>query len=468
MRVAYYQQYDRELPVILVTGTAGKSSTTLMLNKLFKNAGYKVFSGTSINRNFNSIIGLGMVLLSKIDETSQIGSLRWKVSFMANLLWHARFGLWTSLQPKSILIYEVGYDHGGESQEFEEVFGKVELLITTSLSTEHAAGFDPIFDEKLYQKLKPFLPSQLIKIFETKKVDGILANTALEQLTFLPRAQQSILPLDIGLITNKMAFGENGEFAVQSFEVGRGPSLELVVDARTLDSQYLLPRTMAKNARILELAAAQFGIDKNKVTSTLSKFDLPAGRFNRFKGIGNTTIIDSSYNSDPASLVGFLDLLIEVISWQKDNLENLNSVVPPSHTLILGEMRELGSISKVSHQQILDQIIEIQKIFPEQVETVVLLGTQWLECDSDKIIKQEGKTRIIRYGGKQWSVFGKASDINETLNPDSIRPHCWFWIKGSQNTIFLEIVVEHLLADPLDINKLTRRGNDWNRIRSNY
>lgn len=467
-KAAYNQQFDQELPIILVSGTAGKSTQTLLINQLFERSGYQVWSGTTVNRNLNALIGIGMVMLNDKDDQN-IGGFWWKINLILNLFWHSYFGDWPSLKSKAVLVYELGYDHQGESSDFENVFDQVDLLIITNLTWEHTAGFENKLNTNLLEKLRKFLPKELINDFENPNLDARLLNTALEQLTFLPKAKTAITPTQIGIITNNLAVSKNSNVILEKVKASRGQNLQLVAnDKLILDSQYLFPLTMAKSARILEIVASEFRIDEQFVNQTLTEFNLPAGRFGFFEGINNTKIVDSTYNSDPASLAGYLDLLIETINWQSQNLEHLNLVVAPKHTLILGEMRELGSISKVSHSQVLDQIIEIQKMYPEVVEKVILLGREWLECDSDKVQKLESKSKIIYYQKQQFKVFSKASDISETLTGETIRPHSWFWCKGSQNTIFLEIVVENLLANPEDINRLCRRGNNWDQLRSNY
>jgi uncharacterized phage protein gp47/JayE len=40
-------------------------------------------------------------------------------------------------------------------------------------------------------------------------------------------------------------------------------------------------------------------------------------------------------------------------------------------------------------------------------------------------------------------------------------------VKGSQNTLYLERVVELLLLDKRDREKLCRRGKYWDRVRQN-
>jgi UDP-N-acetylmuramyl pentapeptide synthase len=243
----------------------------------------------------------------------------------------------------------------------------------------------------------------------------------------------------------------------------------VVNDEFKFDKNYLLPETFGKVAEMLDLIGEKYRISKEIIGETIKNLEVPNGRFSVLKGHKNSTIVDSTYNSDPASLVGFLDLVSEVIETQKsysiDQLEEMGLVQRPKHIVILGEMRELGETANKEHGDILNRLKQMSEAYKDHIDEVYLLGSQWLECDEGGIEKSDGTTHYISFSQTIFKVFLRAGEISQMLTLGNIRPNSWFWIKGSQNTIFSEIVVEHLLADKKDSEKLCRRGKEWDEAR---
>lgn len=451
------------LPVILVLGNVGKSSQTLLLNQVFEAQEYKVISGTSLSRGLNSLAGIGMSFL-KVDFNLE-NSGPWAKFITASgfyfKLFVAGFLFPPKLNKKSILIYEIGYDTQGESQNFVDLFRRIDVLICTNIAWEHSGGFDGHnLDMATYNLLKPYLNQGLITEMEDPNISKLLKNIALEQLTLLPKKPKLVLiPQTIQTLTT-------------SSNTVRSPNFGLTVGGVQMDRRYLLPMTFGVFIDNIIQVGQLFKLNPELINRSLSNFELPAGRFSRLTGRYNSTIIDSSYNSDPASVEKFLENLVEVIEYYRnsDNRETSRLTMPPTHTIILGEMRELGQISSKLHSQVLDQLIEISKKYSDYINEIILIGTSWHALDQDQILKINtvDRFRWIRYRQANWRVFDTAGAIKQNLNLDLIRPNSWFWVKGSQNTIFLELVSEHLLANPHDARLLCRRGPVWDKVRENW
>ena len=58
--------------------------------------------------------------------------------------------------------------------------------------------------------------------------------------------------------------------------------------------------------------------------------------------------------------------------------------------------------------------------------------------------------------------------LQPLLDEKSIRPNNWIWLKGSQNTIYLEVLVQHLLANKEDAINLCRQGKQWDEARAEF
>jgi UDP-N-acetylmuramyl pentapeptide synthase len=171
------------------------------------------------------------------------------------------------------------------------------------------------------------------------------------------------------------------------------------------------------------------------INSLETGFSLPPGRMSVFKGIKDTVLIDSSYNN--ATLSPMLDLLSFVAEVGK----------PRRRVGIIGDMRELGTMSKVVHEKVAEKILTT-------LDLVILIGP----LSQQYILPILQKQNFPVYSFLNFT--GAKSTILEQIKLKDM-----ILIKGSQNTLFLERVVEMLLANPKDKNKLCRRGEYWDKIR---
>ncbi|MCX6726819.1 MAG: Mur ligase family protein [Candidatus Shapirobacteria bacterium] len=162
-------------------------------------------------------------------------------------------------------------------------------------------------------------------------------------------------------------------------------------------------------------------------TNLKTNFHPAPGRNSLFKGIKESQIIDSSYNSSPLATAEMLKLL---------------STFKSPRIAVLGDMRELGSSSESEHKKIYELA---------------------LKC-ADQIITV-GQNFKSQNNFKYW---WKASEYLK----ENIKPNSTILVKGSQNTIFLEELVKELLANKDDISKLCRQSPYWlnvkKQLRSSY
>lgn len=495
------------IPIILVTGTVGKSSTTLMINELFMNAGFQVISGTSALKNLNSLEGFALTLIKylikiqsgeNLNENELSQKINLEMESLGGILklkkllgFYKNLATFSNISPqqiskakkmieKTVIVMEIGFDTMSEFEVFNDIFAEIELLVTTSFTFEHSENFEDNFDTVGFDKIYNLLPPALGDSFKNHEIDGRLRNIALEQIKFLNISKNAIIPSSIGKIENNFYSNLGLDYfnMINGPVISRGEKYQLVDTDNNLNfgDKYLLPDTFAKNGRILLEICKQFNLENGPkkhfelVQKSVSNVNYPHSRFSKFSGLNKTTIIDSSYNSDPASLDGFLDTVSGVINHYKSPeicLEN-GIAMAPKHILIIGEMRELGDISTPQHSLLLEKIKELENNYPFMIEDVYLLGKEWLKCDQNEIFKSAGDIQYISLPWKNLKVFLKAGDILKfmKLEENVPRPHSWIWVKGSQNTIFSEIIVQSLLENPGDSEYLCRRGSDWDKKRA--
>jgi hypothetical protein len=470
----FAKRYGRTLPIILVAGTAGKSSMTLLLKDMFERSGWKVYSGATHERCLNSVTGLSMVIGGFDTDFEGRGGKLNKILFIIKSLWAICFRR-LEVTDNTILIYEVGFNEQFESIHYTEIFGEsVDTLVLTNLTYEHSFGFAKVFDIDSYNRIKPMLPRLWQDIFENPEVESRLKNIALEQFKLLATTKRWIVPTTIGLVDNVVMQNLDGAEVIAGVAHKRGKHFALeAMDMYTFDDKYLLPKTFAKVAYVLDSVARAYSLDMAKLKDVLADLNVPNGRFSVLEGMMGSTLIDSTYNSDPASLSGFLDLFEEVVDvyshadFDSPEFDN-QMIMAPKHYLILGEMRELGETATSEHVKILDRLRILGQKNGDYIQEIFLLGSEWLKCDDESIIKKDGNISYISQQKQVFKVFTRAGDINTFLTEDLIRPQSWFWVKGSQNTIFLEVVVEHLLRNKSDSKRLCRRGSEYDEIRRKW
>jgi UDP-N-acetylmuramyl pentapeptide synthase len=452
----YKKQYGSKLPFIAVFGSVGKSSQTQLIAELFKKADYKVLSTKK-----NTINGMGM-MLADFDMSFETGNILLKKIKFTTKIAKSLFTYNEQLPLKSIIVMEIGFDHQGEVESFRDILtNNLDLAIITALTDEHNQNYSKEFDLASFIKIKSFVPDGLELKLESQQLDSTTKNVIVEMLKPLEYTKSYIIPTDINKLSNSYYININDTIETFTPEFSTKSGLSYL-DEILIDNNYLLPPTFAKTLSIVQKVGELYSIDKDIIQDLLGHLTLPNGRFSKFKGKLDTTIIDSSYNSDPDSVLGFLDSVSLTLASQNNVQYDI-----VKHNIILGEMRELGNIAKEKHAIILDKLIELKKNYSDKIENIILLGSEWDKLNETPIISREGEIKKILYKSQVFNNYSKVYDI-AIFFETNIRPQSWFWIKGSQNTIFLEYLVESLLLNKSDKSKLCRQEERWFKMRSEY
>lgn len=165
-----------------------------------------------------------------------------------------------------------------------------------------------------------------------------------------------------------------------------------------------------------------FGINK-KVD-----FKPAPGRMSLIEGIKNSLIIDASYNASRESMFRALEVLAGYKHRRK--------------IAVLGDMRELGALAAAEHTAVAQRAKKI-------ADVIVTVGPL-----------------MRRYLASRYS-FMSAKEAGKLIKDKLLQENDVVLVKGSQNTIFLEIVVEMLMRHPEQADELLcRRGKYWDKIRS--
>ncbi len=178
------------------------------------------------------------------------------------------------------------------------------------------------------------------------------------------------------------------------------------------------------------VVAQELGVELELVKKGVSQIKPVAGRLNLLKGVNSSTIIDDTYNASPAAMTSSLEALYKFEAAQR--------------IAILGSMNELGEFSKEAHIKIGEQCD------PEKLDLVVTIGddaSNYLAPAAEK----EG-CRVVK--------FRNPYEAGEYVK-SRVEKGAAILAKGSQNGVFAEEAVKHLLANPDDSSKLVRQSEDW-------
>lgn len=428
LRVFAKLQIKKINPLIIgVGGASGKTSLSNFLHIIF-NKKYSVKQG----RGKNSETGIPLDILG-------LHLNHYTYSEWLKIMILTPFRLLFDWKKYQVYIAEMGIDSPLEPKNMSYLLKiiKPKIGVLTNISFEHSVYFDPLVDNRNLTNRE----EDILKL--TAHQEGLL-------LTTLDKTDTAVLNIDDKNINslkkdiqaNIVTVSSKSKEADYYIEGIKNFVDEFLLQFKFNNKKYELkienplPEHFAYSF-ILAIAiarAADIAIE-DAIRSLEKDFSLPPGRMSVFKGIKDTIIIDSSYNN--ATLTPMLDLLsfVQDIGKQRRRIG------------IIGDMRELGTMSKALHEEVAAKILT-------SLDTVILIGP----LSQQYIAPVLKKNKFPFYSFLNYS--SSKSTILETLKPKDM-----VLVKGSQNTLFLERAVEMLLNSPKDKEKLCRRGEYWDKIR---
>jgi len=215
-------------------------------------------------------------------------------------------------------LIEMGANKKGDIQELCEITDPTHGLIT-NIGLAHIEGFG---SKDGVVKTKSEMYRYIIK------KDGVL---------FVNNNEPYLLPLTKNY-PHCIEYGKGTKF---NFDLcGNDSKLEISIDDNIIKTN-LFGKYNANNALTAYVIGKQFDIKTNKIVNGLENY-IPRNNRSQIKNSlkGNRLILDS-YNANPSSM----NLAIDEFVLQKGN-----------KILILGDMNELGSISKEEHRKVLKKI----------------------------------------------------------------------------------------------------------------
>jgi UDP-N-acetylmuramyl pentapeptide synthase len=419
-------QLAKVSPIIVgVGGASGKSSLSEISSGILSQK-YKVKQ----SKGKNSETGIPLNILDVQVDSYGFGS--WTKAAIQALI-----KILTNFEKYDIYVVEMGIDSPNPPKNMEYLlqFIKPRVGVLTNILLEHSEYFDDLAKS---QK-------------ETDRKTEILSETANQEkllITTIDESGRAIINLDDELIKSMLpikaktltvsAKDKDADFYISKVENSHDRfqvSFTFLKENYELEISNPLPDYYAYTFIFAIAIAFSNEINiKDSISHIENNFILPPGRFSVFKGIKNSTIFDSSYNSSLEAAVGALQVVKETAGDRRK-------------VGIMGDMRELGSLSRIQHELLAKEIIK-------DLDFAILIGPLMNEFIVPVLYK-------AKFNFKAFGTFKDArEEIVELINRGDL-----ILVKGSQNTLFLERAVELLLEDKNDQEKLCRRGKYWDKAR---
>jgi UDP-N-acetylmuramoyl-tripeptide--D-alanyl-D-alanine ligase len=286
--------------IVAVTGSVGKTSAKEMLRVAFGASGRAHASAASYNNHW----GVPLTL-ARMPAASAFG------------------------------VFEIGMNHPGEITPLVAMVRPHVALVTTiaPVHIEHLGSIEAIADAKA-------------EIFTGVEPEGtIVLNRDAPQFARLERSA--------ALTRRRVAtFGADARADGRLLQVepeGEGSAVRAVISGREIAFHLGAPgRHMAENAVGVLLAVGALGADLDRAAAALAEFSAPKGRGARFTlhgADGDFTLIDESYNANPASMRAALALL--------------GATRPGAggrRIAVLGDMLELGAVGAQAHAELASEL----------------------------------------------------------------------------------------------------------------
>lgn len=275
-------------------------------------------------------------------------------------------------------IVEMGANHPGEIKTLVEIV-EPNYGIITNVGKAHIEGFGS-FENVIKTKCELF--------------DFIKSNNG---AVFVNRTNEILFPKTTE-IKNVIEYGEGSKYYTNI--VNNNPFLVLNWDGLTIKSN-LIGNYNSENILASIAIGSYFGVEKNEIINAIENYIPQNNRSQYQETLKNKLIIDA-YNANPTSMNASLDNFIQI--------KEKNKMV------ILGDMKELGEISEIEHQKIID------KLENSDIKQIIIVGSEFEKTKSNLAIK-----------------FCNVEELNNYLDNEILKNNL-ILIKGSNSMKLIECI----------------------------
>lgn len=405
----------RYAPIIVaVAGSVGKTSAVQAIALALA----KDFRVGQTLRSYNQELGVPLSILR--EETGYRSVWKWFGIFWRGC--RLAFGPRNAAFP-NLLVLELGADKVGD---IDRLLTWIEpsVGVLTAATVEHVEFFGSVqaaAEEE--RKIVTKLPARAIAVINADDPEVVLAkaSTRAAVVTF---SQTQVADVQLA---HAAILGTTAQDV-------QGITAQVVVGGSTLP--IVLRDTLGRHS--LTAIGAAFGVAQAlklnlaTVAEQLRTYQPPAGRMRIIKGIKQALIIDDTYNSSPAAARAALDTLHELGTTGRKYA-------------ILGDMRELGSVSEAEHQSIGRYVVG-------KTDFLITVGEQAKHIATAAVAAGMDSNLV--------HSFDQSAGVGNFLQ-DRLQPGDLLLVKASQGTR-CEKVVKEIMAEPARAGALlTRQYRPW-------
>ena len=387
-----------------IIAVTGSAGKTTMLNLLEHEIGNKAH----YSHDANSAFGVPFDLLGL--KGVKASKLRW---FWLILVAPIKSLYYKHKEP--FYVVEIDGERPHEA-EFLAEWLKPEVTIWVSVGLSHAVQFEKVVENGEYEDLKSAITSEFANLPEnTKKLVYIDAESkAMVKATEGIKAK--VVPIKKSLLKKYVVYPDSTDFTYGD---------------TTFHFSHPEPRDLAYHLFVLQDLMKYLKLPFNPDFSEVKQ--LP-GRSSYFEGIKGINIVDSSYNAHMISMASVLDMVRRMHAEKK--------------WLIIGDIVDQGSLEEEEHKKLANLIADVE---PDKVILVGRRTKKWTAPELTRlgvsVVATTDPKKALKYienhiTGKETLVF-----------------------KGSQ---YLEWIIEKLLKNPADADKLCRRDKGSVQRRKNW
>ena len=385
--------------IIVVTGSSGKTTLLHLLeSQIGERAKYSHKANSSFGIPFD-VLGMHRTTLLKTE---------WFRLFLL-----APVRAFRVIAKEKIYVVEADCDRPYEGK-FLASFLRPDVVLWVSSARTHGINFEGSVDEGRFATVEEAIAFEFGYFLEY--CGGVV----------MINGDSKLVKKQVGRTKAKVI--EVKRDRLESYRVGREGTV-FVVDGKRYVFKALLPEGVFYSLMMcIELMKyLHFEMD-----ALFKNFSLPPGRSSIFRGIRNTTIIDSCYNVDLSSMRAILDMFGKISGSHK--------------WAVVGDILEQGKGERREHERLADLLATYD------FERIILMGP-----------------RVCRY---TYPLL-KGEGIDKFVNPKETLDYLLGNLQGGEMVLFkgarfMEGIIEHLLLDKRDVNKLARREAIWEKRRRKW
>lgn len=403
--IAYYFRFFAQIQlslwkptIVVVTGSSGKTTLLHLLES-------QIGGEARYSHQANSAYGIPFDILGL--QREDLVASEWPYLFLA-----APFKALKSPYKEKLYIIEADCDRPGEGKFLASLL-KPEVTIWVSCGRTHSMNFDALVKQGRFPTVNEAIAFEFGYFIEYCSKLAIINGDSDLIKNQLSRAKVKVEKvIKKGQLQKYQVSVEGTEYRIRN---------------KIHSFKFLLPED---TFYALAACATVINYFNKRFDPSFKNFKLPPGRSSVFEGIKNTTIVDSSYNANLASMGAILGMFEKISAKTK--------------WAVLGDMLEQGREEQEEHKKLADMLST------KELERIILMGPRVSKFTYPKLVK-EVKDKIV---------------IEKFTTPKEVLDYLLKNIRGGETILFkgarfLEGVIGHLLKDEKNIASLCRREKVW-------